>query len=401
MQLSKVLHNFVGKSLASAGIRATKVNALIDMTDALLNKSDLTLTSIGRHLSGQADVKHKIKRVDRWLNNAGLFEQSKDIYKAIFHNILVERKQLEILVDWSGCCNWTESCLRASLVYSGRSITIYQEVHSSENQQKESVHNQFLKNLKEIIPAICELTIITDRGFGPPWFKAVKALGWDFVGRVPSLLCYKILNETDWHAVKSLYDVNTNEPTHVGDVLLGKTGRDKLEASLYSYKGDPKYRKKQKARNKPNYPQLNKQYSDMNKTPWVLATSLKGGENISKKIIKNYALRMQIEQNFRDDKNERWGFGMQYSRTTSTERMTILLLLAAIASYVLLIFGVASETKGLQRKFQANTVRNRRILSLLTLGKQVIRHMIGLFNTEDLIQGLRKIGAGVTHQCAS
>lgn len=152
MQLNRVLHNFVGKSLVSAGIRATKVNALIDMTDALLNKSDLTLTSIGRHLSGQADVKHKIKRVDRWLNNAGLFEQSKDIYKAIFYNILVERKQLEILVDWSGCCNWTESCLRASLVYSGRSITIYQEVHSSENQQKESVQNQFLKNLKKIFP---------------------------------------------------------------------------------------------------------------------------------------------------------------------------------------------------------------------------------------------------------
>lgn len=248
---------------------------------------------------------------------------------------------------------------------------------------------------------MCEVTIITDRGFGPPWFKAVKALGWDFVGRVPSLLCYKILNETDWYAVKSLYDVSTNEPTHVGDVLLGKTGRDKLEASLYSYKGEPKHRKKHRTRNKPNYPQLNKQYGDTNKTPWVLATSLKGGENISEKIIKNYALRMQIEQNFRDDKNERWGFGMQYSRTTSTERMTILLLVAAIASYVLLIFGVASETKGLHRKFQANTIRNRRVLSLLTLGKQVIMHVINLFKIEDLMQGLGKIAVGKTYKCAT
>lgn len=401
MQLAKVLHNFVGKSLVSAGIRATKVNAVIDMTDALLNESNLTLTDIGRHLSGQANVKHKIKRVDRWLNNAGLYQQSKGIYKAIFHNVLSERQQLEILVDWSGCCNWTETCLRASLAYSGRSITIYQEVHSSENQQKESVHNQFLKNLKEIIPATCEVTIITDRGFGTPWFKEVKALGWDFVGRVSSLLYYKILNETDWCSIKNLYDISTNEPSHVGGVLLGKTVRNKLETSLYSYKGDPKYRKTQKTRNKQNYLKLNKQYSDMNKTPWVLATSLKGGESISKKIIKNYALRMQIEQNFRDDKSERWGFGMRYSRTTSTQRITILLLLAAIASYVLLLFGIASESKELHRKFQANTVRNRRVLSLLTLGKQVIKHVIDLFNTEDIMQGLNKMAIGGSYKWAT
>lgn len=401
MQLSKVLHNFVGKSLLTAGIRATKVNALIDMTDALLNKSDLTLTSIGRHLSGLADVKHKIKRVDRWLSSTELFEQSKDIYKALFYNVLTHRKQLEIIVDWSGCCNWSEACLRASLVYSGRSITIYQEVHSSESQQKEFVHNQFLKNLKEIIPETCEVIITTDRGFSHPWFKAVNALGWDFIGRASSLHCYQILNENTWKPIKDLYDGSTNKPKYIADVLFGKTHSKKLEASLYSYKEAFKNRKKHNVRNKPNYPGLNKQYSEMHKTPWILVTSLKGGASIVAKVVKNYAFRMQIEQNFRDDKNERWGFGMRYSRTTSTKRITILLLLAAIASYVLLLFGVASESKDLHRKFQANTVRNRRVLSLLTLGKQVIRHVIGLFNTEDLMQGFRKIANGESYQYAT
>ncbi len=109
MQLTKVLHNFVGKSLISAGIRITKINAVIDMKNSLLNESNLTLTSIGRHLIGQAHVKHKIKRVDRWLCNEGLYKHSKAVYKAIFYNLLSERKQLEILVDWSGCCNWAET----------------------------------------------------------------------------------------------------------------------------------------------------------------------------------------------------------------------------------------------------------------------------------------------------
>lgn len=397
MQLTKVLHNFVGKSLISAGIRATKVNAVIDMTNSLLNESNLTLTSIGRHLAGQANVKHKIKRVDRWLCNEGLYKHSKAIYKAIFHNLLSERKQLEILVDWSGCCNWTETMLRASLVFSGRSITIYQEVHSTKNQQKASVHNEFLKNLKDIIPPSCEVQITTDKGFGMPWFKEVKALGWDFLGRVSSSVCYKKLNETDWKPVKSLYNLSTNEPSYLGDVLLGKTD-GKFEVALYSYKADPKNRKARRTRNKPCYLKLNKQYSDMNKTPWILVTSLKGGASIAKKIVKSYALRMQIEQNFRDDKNERWGFGMQFSRTISPQRITILLLLAAIASYILLLFGVVSESKELHRKFQANTVRNRRVLSLLTLGKQVIRHIIDVFNIEDFVGGLTKMALGESHE---
>jgi hypothetical protein len=40
-------------------------NALLDATIALINGASLTLTSIGRYLPGNAQVKNKIKRVDR------------------------------------------------------------------------------------------------------------------------------------------------------------------------------------------------------------------------------------------------------------------------------------------------------------------------------------------------
>ncbi|ACR68581.1 hypothetical protein NT01EI_1391 [Edwardsiella ictaluri 93-146] len=42
-------------------------NALLDTTVALISGASLTLTSIGRHLPGSAQVKNKIKRVDRLL----------------------------------------------------------------------------------------------------------------------------------------------------------------------------------------------------------------------------------------------------------------------------------------------------------------------------------------------
>lgn len=43
--------------------------ALIEATSAVINGASLTLTSIGRHLTGTASVKNKIKRVDRLLGN--------------------------------------------------------------------------------------------------------------------------------------------------------------------------------------------------------------------------------------------------------------------------------------------------------------------------------------------
>lgn len=398
MQFDQVLHKFVGKSLCDSGIRLTKTNAILDMTNALLNHSQLTLTSIGRHLPGDADIKHKIKRVDRWLGNKSLYNQSQTIYKSVFQKLLAKRKKLEILVDWSGCCNWEESCLRASLAYNGRSIIIYQEVHTSKEQQKESVHKQFLKNLDNIIPKNCEVIVITDRGFGYSWFNTVKELGWDFIGRVAGFVHYKLIDGDSWDPINSLYVSSSNKTKYIGKVFLGKSHREKMEVSLYSYKEPSKNRKPCRTRNKPMYKHLNKQYSAMNTAPWVLATSLEEGEEYYKKIVKRYALRMQIEQNFRDDKNERWGFAMQFSRTKTPQRISILLMLVTIASFVLMMIGTASESLNLHRKFQANTVRNRRVLSLVTLAKQVMMHMGEQLRIENLIDGMNQMATGASYE---
>jgi len=393
MQLDKVLHNVVGMSLEKAGIRSTKIDAILDMTNSLFNKSQLTLTSIGRHLLGEADVKHKIKRVDRWLGNEGLQKEIPNIYKAIFQDLLANRKNIEILVDWSGCCNQTECTLRASLAYSGRSITIYQEVHTTKEQQKESIHRKFLNNLKNIIPKECNVIIITDRGFGCSWFDMVIHMGWDFIGRIPGYTHYQLKNSKEWHPIKNLYDNCSNIAECFGIALLGKSNSKDLEVTLHGYKEPAKNRKAKRTRNKPLYAHLNKQYREMNTTPWVLATSLDIKENANK-IVENYADRMQIEQNFRDDKNERWGFAMQFSRTKTPKRLNVLLMLVAIASYVLLLIGVASESMNLHRKFQANTIRHRRVLSLIMLGKQVMMHLGNLLKFQNITEAIEKVARG-------
>ncbi len=83
---------------------------------------------------------------------------------------------------------------------------------------------------------------------------------------------------------------------------------------------------------------------------------------------------MQIEQNFRDEKNGRFGFGLRASKSRSTGRILVLSLLATLSTIVMWLLGYHAENKGLHLKYQANSIKSRRVISYLTLAKNVLRH---------------------------
>ncbi len=127
MQVKQFLHNFVTKSLPE--MHATRLNALNSTVSSLLDQGKLTLTGLGRNMSGSSDVKHKIKRVDRLLGNDKIFAEKFYVYKQIANNILKNFSGVVIIVDWSGCCSQQRWILQASLAMSERSIPIYSEIH--------------------------------------------------------------------------------------------------------------------------------------------------------------------------------------------------------------------------------------------------------------------------------
>ena len=82
---------------------------------------------------------------------------------------------------------------------------------------------------------------------------------------------------------------------------------------------------------------------------------------------------MQIEEYFRDTKNHRFGWSFEDARVTTTMRATVLLLIAALSCLAVTLVGRVAEDLGIHKEYQANTVSNRRVLSLFFLGKSIIQ----------------------------
>jgi Transposase DDE domain len=372
-------HNYLTKSLSWMHTKTRK--SLISHVQSLLGgHAQLTLTSVGRHLSGRGKVKHKINRCWRFLSNKKIHADQLALYKSLSASLVEPLNELLIAVDWTGCCGSDIHMLRASLVYFGRSIPLYQEIHSQKELGTDKVHKQFLAHLKTVLPEGKRVVIITDAGFKTPWFTEISKLGWYFVGRVSGTINYRLLTEKKWSPLKNLYDlIQRGETCYVGVGKLGQDSKTRIEVLLTAYWGEKKGRKNPK----PQYPQAEKRYAKMHKEPLIIASNLHqdpslDAENNQQAIAilarDIYSKRMQIEQNFRDDKSERFGTAWRYSRTKDKNKISVLILIATIATLILWMIGFAAEKKKLHYHFQANTIRTHRVLSFISLAKQLIIH---------------------------
>lgn len=392
MHALELLHNEL--KIACPKIHAKRLDRLLLLTESLLTGGKLTLTSLGRYSSGEAQVKNKIKAVDRFLRNEHCYSESLLIYQAISAKVIGNLHEIDVLVDWSSCGSRENHVLRASIAYRGRCLTIYEEVHPEKMLGNYKVHRRFLERLRKIISSDCHATIITDAGFRTEWFKLVAQMEWDYVGRNLSNMQYT-KDGKHWEACTSLYDKATQKPQYIGEVQLSKV--NKLQCSMYLYK--EKRRKSVKKIKKTNQSKVSqrkratteKQYRKRSYQPWLLVTSKKGGSKEAEKIIKAYKRRMKIEHDFRDTKDMKCGLGLNLTRTRNTKRLAIMLLIAALAALLLMLIGLAAESKNLHYRFQANTVRKYRVLSLIFLGMQIIRHCLHLISLHDLKETIKNL----------
>lgn len=346
----------------------------------------LSLVGIGRSLQTGAKAKNNIKCADRLLGNTKLHGERNEIYKIVSFSSIGNKKKPPIIIDWSAASDVKHYILRAAMPTKGRSITLYEEVHHQKKLGNHRVHKQFLKILKATIPADCKAIIMTDAGFHSPFFKEVEKLGWDWVGRIRNLTKYKVFGLKLWISCKELYKKATKTPQYFSEVILSKS--TPIQCFLFIYKGKKKGRIAKNKQGKRRKAKDSKKHAQCNKEPWVLATSLKGGTRIAKKVVWLYKLRMQIEEGFRDIKNSRLGLSFEEAQTYKPERLEILLLIGMLAVLALHILGKVGEQRRMQFDFQANTTKNRTVLSLFFLGGQMIKQEDQEFTNQELLMAL-------------
>ena len=361
----KVLSPFLKK------IHSRRLDALFVAIEALFLGGRLSLTALGRNCAGPVAQRHQIKRIDRLLGNQRLHGELPAVFGAVAQLLLRTLTRPLLLVDWTqvGERQWA---LVAAVAVSGRALPIYVEVHRERLLANRRVERRFLKALARLLPSHCRPVIVTDAGFRNPWFLAVRELGWDFVGRLGKNVKTRPEGSCQLRRVSELFDVERDRAVDLGMHFV--TERRPMDARLVVYKARAKGRKGwRKVNRRGVHPGSSsyKKYQRRAAEPWVLVTSLTDPSAAG--IVSLYARRMQIEETFRDAKSHRFGWSFEDARSRYVRRLEVLLLLATIGMLAAMLVGNASERADLQYEYQASTTRRRRVLSLFTLGAQIVR----------------------------
>lgn len=352
-------------------MHAARWRALTDVVLSAVNGNALSLSALALGTGRATALRHRVKCVDRLLGNVHLHQERVSLYGALARHWLTGLPQLLIVVDWSSLsADMRWHWLRASVVVQGRSLTLYEEVHPRRHLANLAVHRRFLDRLEQMLPATREPPILlTDAGFRNPWFRLVAKRGWRWIGRIRNRDYVQAAQSKDWFPAKRLYQRATAKAQDLG--LYHTVRNNGLACRLALIKNLPKQRKCRYASGKEARNSQKRKIAACNREPWLLSASPELTLSAAA-LVKLYARRMGIEQQFRDTKNEALGLGLSRSRSHGRKRLQALLLLSHLAQRALRLIGEAAKAQQLERQFTSTGRKGRAEISVLTLARRVM-----------------------------
>jgi len=387
MHALTILHRILSASFPE--IHAKRLASLLAAVEAVVTGSRLTLSDLGRGLSGTVAVKHNIKRIDRLLGNSALRTELPGLYEALVRQCLEGMSMPLIVVDWSDLSpdrQW--QLLRASVAIEGRSMTLYEEVHPQSRATSPYVHRAFLTKLATMLPPGCVPILITDAGFRGAWFRLVNRMGWYWIGRIRNRDMVSQADVDTWAGCKTLYPLATAKARSLGQYHYVRN--HPVSCRLVLIKRIKQGRHKKGKLGKRLHSKQSLKSARAQREPWLLAVSPRLDHLSVQAVVAVYAQRMQIEESFRDLKNERFGLGFSANRSTQKDRLSVLLLVGCLAAFVLRLIGEVGKAKQMDFQFQSNTRRSRPVLSVITLALQLVQHGMAAFPP-------RELGAALEH----
>ncbi|MDR3492427.1 MAG: IS4 family transposase [Gammaproteobacteria bacterium] len=369
MSITDLLHAHLEKYCPE--IHVSRLQAVMDVATGLQHSQQFSIAAIGRHLQSEAQLKHRIKKVDRLLANKHLYLEITDIYTGLSQYVfkyVAQDKISPIVIDLCFLKDDQDiQMLSAEIATQGRTIPLYRDVF--EKGKLKGREKEFISKLSQCIPKEREVLIIMDAGFGDNWFEAIEAEQWYWLVRARSGKYLKLSENEEWKEASELFNqIGTRAKCYEGAYI---TKTEPRACRVITKKGCTKSKRKRPKILPRNYNSANGNYQRSPKEPWILATNLPKKYNTTQ-IMNAYKKRMQIEESFRDIKSTRYGLGGRYIETRCVYRWSVMMLLAAIVQITLWIIGVIGHSQGFQKVFQSNTVKDKKVFSYFYLGQLIV-----------------------------
>lgn len=380
-------------------IHAARVRVLLVAVQAVIIGRRLVLMDMARQWPGAQRVRTPLKALDRLLSNAHLHEERVRIYAGIARWLLRSTRPV-ILIDWSDLkADRSWHLLRAVVPVGGRGLPILDMVFADGEQNTPQAERAFLQRLRSIVPAGVTPILITDAGFRAPWFRAVEALGWYWLGRLRHKTLVKPVAMPDadahWLPSKALYALASATPRAMG---LMDTVRNRPWVCRVALLSKPRRgreaRTRQGARSHSSHSNKN---AAREREPWIIVASPTLPLS-ARQMTTLYARRMQIESSFRDLKSHQYGLGFEDSRTRKSKRIEVLLVLQTLAAFATWLAGLACEASGVAQWLSPHAAAKRKCYSTMRAGQEALQHGWSVGSVMQWLARLRHLPTSVLAQ---
>lgn len=362
----RIVQSFVHRQLSQ--MHAARRELLCQAVSAVMGGHLLSLSRLARALMGESTQRAALKRVDRLIGNQRIGQEAQLVGAALLRTLCRGGQPLVIAVDWSAVSPGGAFVeLRATLTWlgMGRGLTIYHQVYPESKLGNGRAERALLDTLYGWMPAGAEVIMVTDAGFRRPWFTHVERLGWSWIGRIRAGVCLSS-DRIHWEQASAWFAKATGKACRRSPCWLTRRFRFACDMVLYRRRvvGGKRYGRAGHG----STPKARREAKASAREPWLLAHSPRLRSYRAEEIVAMYGQRMQIEENFRDSKSPELGMGLQLSQSRSALRLHALLLIGALAGFLLWHIGQLAEAEGWHRRFKATT-RIARELSIITLAK--------------------------------
>jgi len=349
-------------SVCTGLLRRSQAKTLSHLVAAALGVGRVTLAGIGRELAagGDGSAKHAIKRVWRFCANRRIepVEVMLTVMTRLWRRRLawhVRRSDRRPLLE---SLDWTKlralHVLMAAVVVEGRALPLcwasYRSLtlHKSQNALEEAM----LLRITAALPTGLRIVILADRGFGrAALVQTCQRLKLDYLIRISSDV---IVQTARWSGNLQQYPVRRGMAQCWLNVQYRSDALVRTNLIIRWKRGLAKAKDR----------------------PWYLLTSLGRADvtgRAAAKLSDLYALRFDIEELFRDAKNQHLGWSLaktQMHRPDRLDRLDRLILILAMAYLLLVGLGLWCRRHLPPRTWASNN--RQRELSAFTIGRVML-----------------------------